>query len=206
VDSEKGALELKSKHILIATGSKPATLPGVELDGNLFGTSTEALSYPEVPKHLVVIGAGYIGLELGSVWSRLGAKVTVLEFIDRILPGMDSDIAAEAKKLFEKQGLEFRLKSKVTSAKVENGQCKLNAKAANELPANRVLVAVGRAPNTEKLALEGIPIELHKKGFIPVNERSQRLQMEFTQSGMSSPARCWRTKPRKKLSLASNGS
>jgi dihydrolipoamide dehydrogenase len=171
VDSEKGPLELNSKNILIATGSKPATLPGVELDGNLIGTSTEALSYPEVPKHLVVIGAGYIGLELGSVWSRLGAKVTVLEFLDRILPGMDSDIAAEAKKLFEKQGLEFRLKSKVTSAKVENGQCKVECEGSEPITCDRVLVAVGRAPNTDKLGLEGIPIELHKKGFIPVNER-----------------------------------
>src|SRR4051794_35079252 len=107
VDSEKGSVELKAKNILIATGSKPATLPGIEFDGNLIGTSTEALSYPEVPKHLVVIGAGYIGLELGSVWKRLGARVTVLEFLDRILPGMDSDIASEAKKIFEKQGLEF---------------------------------------------------------------------------------------------------
>jgi dihydrolipoamide dehydrogenase len=171
VDSEQGALELNAKNILIATGSKPATLPAVELDGNLIGTSTEALSYPEVPKHLVVIGAGYIGLELGSVWSRLGAKVTVLEFLDRILPGMDSDIAAEAKKLFEKQGLEFRLKSKVTSAKVENGQCKVECEGSEPITCDRVLVAVGRAPNTDKLGLEGIPIELHKKGFIPVNER-----------------------------------
>jgi len=171
VDSEKGPVELKSKHILIATGSKPATLPGVELDGDRISTSTEALSYSEVPKHLVVIGAGYIGLELGSVWSRLGAKVTVLEFLDRILLGMDSDIAAEAKKIFEKQGLEFRLKSKVTSAKVENGQCKVECEGSEPITCDRVLVAVGRAPNTEKLGLEGIPIELHKKGFIPVNER-----------------------------------
>jgi dihydrolipoamide dehydrogenase len=170
VDSEKGSIELKTKHLLIATGSKPATLPGIELDGDLIGTSTEALSYPEVPKHLVVIGAGYIGLELGSVWSRLGAKVTVLEFLDRILPGMDSDIAAEAKKLFEKQGLEFRLKAKVTSAKVENGQCKVECEGSEPITCDRVLLAVGRAPNTEKLGLEGIPIELHKKGFIPVNE------------------------------------
>jgi dihydrolipoamide dehydrogenase len=171
VDTEKGPTELRAKNILIATGSKPATLPGVELDGNLIGTSTEALSYSEVPKHLVVIGAGYIGLELGSVWSRLGSKVTVLEFLDRILPGMDSDIAAEAKKLFEKQGLEFRLKSKVTSAKVENGQCKVECEGTEPIACDRVLLAVGRAPNTEKLGLEGIPIELHKKGFIPVSER-----------------------------------
>jgi len=171
VDSENGPSELNASNILIATGSKPATLPAVEVDGNLIGTSTEALSYSEVPKHLVVIGAGYIGLELGSVWNRLGAKVTVLEYLDRILPGMDSDIAAEAKKLFEKQGLEFRLKSKVTSAKVENGQCKVECEGSEPITCDRVLVAVGRAPNTEKLGLEGIPIKLDKKGFIPVNER-----------------------------------
>lgn len=171
VDAEKGAVELNAKNILIATGSKPATLPGVELNGDLIGTSTEALAYPEVPKHLVVIGAGYIGLELGSVWSRLGAKVTVLEYLDRILPGMDSEIAAEAKKLFEKQGLEFRLKSKVTRAKVENGQCKVECEGSEPIACDRVLVAVGRAPNTEKLGLEGTSIKLDKKGFIPVNER-----------------------------------
>jgi dihydrolipoyl dehydrogenase len=170
VENEKGPIELKAKNILIATGSKPATLPGVELNGDLIGSSTEALSYSEVPKHLVVIGAGYIGLELGSVWSRLGAKVTVLEFLDRILPGMDSDIAADAKKLLEKQGLEFRLKSKVTSAKVQNGQCKVECEGSEPVTCDRVLVAVGRAPNTDKLGLEGIPIELHPKGFIPVNE------------------------------------
>jgi dihydrolipoamide dehydrogenase len=171
VENEKGPVELKAKNILIATGSKPATLPGVEMDGNLVGTSNEALAYPEVPKHLVVIGAGYIGLELGSVWSRLGAKVTVLEFLDRILPGMDSEIATEAKKLFEKQGLKFRLKSKVTSAKAQNGQCKVECEGSEPITCDRVLVAVGRAPNTEKLGLEGISIKLDKKGFIPVNER-----------------------------------
>jgi dihydrolipoamide dehydrogenase len=171
VDGEKGPLELKAKNILIATGSKPATLPGVEIDRDLIGSSTEALSYSTVPKHLVVIGAGYIGLELGSVWNRLGAKVTVLEFLDRILPGMDSEIAAEAKKLFEKQGLEFRLKSKVTSAKVKNGQCTIDCEGSEPITCDRLLVAVGRAPNTEKLGLEHIPIEIHKKGFIPVNER-----------------------------------
>src|SRR2546426_3454061 len=85
VTNQQGATELKTKNILIATGSKPATLPGVQIDGDRIGTSTEALAYPEVPSHLVVIGGGYIGVELGSVWSRLGAKVTILEFLDRIL-------------------------------------------------------------------------------------------------------------------------
>jgi dihydrolipoamide dehydrogenase len=123
--------ELKAKHIIIATGSKPATLPGVELDGTLIGTSTEALSFPEVPRHLVVIGGGYIGLELGSVWRRLGAKVTVLEFLDRILNGMDSEIASEARKIFAKQGLEFRLGTKVSAAKVQNGSCVVEVEGGN---------------------------------------------------------------------------
>jgi dihydrolipoamide dehydrogenase len=162
--------ELTAKYTLIATGSKPATLPGVELQGEFIGTSTEALSYPEVPGHLVVIGGGYIGLELGSVWRRLGAKVTVLEFLDRILFGMDAGIAAEAKKLLEKQGIEFRLKTKVTSARVDQGKCIVEAEGNAPLSCDRVLVAVGRVPNTEHLGLEGIGLELHKKGFIPVNE------------------------------------
>src|SRR6185503_10231523 len=99
------------------TGSVSAQLGGVELDGDRVGTSTEALAWPSVPKHLVVIGAGAIGLELGSVWARLGAKVTVLEYLDRILPANDLEIANEAKRLLEKQGLEFRLKAKVTGAR-----------------------------------------------------------------------------------------
>src|SRR5207253_7261992 len=94
IDSKEGKTTIEAKHILVATGSKPANLPGVEIDRDRVGTSTEALSYPEVPKHLVVIGAGFIGLELGSVWLRLGAKVTVLEYLNRILPGMDIEIAA----------------------------------------------------------------------------------------------------------------
>jgi dihydrolipoyl dehydrogenase len=170
VMNSKESLELNAKSILIATGSKPATLPGIELDGDRIGTSTEALSYPEVPKHLVVIGGGYIGLELGSVWRRLGARVTVLEYLDRILFGMDSEIASEAKKIFEKQGLEFRLGAKVTGARVLNGRCVVECEGSEPITCDRVLVAVGRIPNTDKLGLERVRIELHKKGFIPVNE------------------------------------
>jgi len=162
--------ELKAKSIIIATGSKPAMLKGVDLDGNRIGTSTEALAYSEVPAHLVVIGAGYIGVELGSVWRRLGAKVTILEFLDRILFGLDAEIAAEAKKLFEKQGLEFRLGSKVTGARVNKNQCVVECEGAEPIVCDRVLVAVGRVPNTEHLGLESVGIELHKKGYIPVNK------------------------------------
>ncbi len=115
--------ELTAKKILIATGSYSAPLKGVEVDGNLIGTSTEALSYPDVPQHLIVIGAGVIGLELGCVWARLGAKVTVLEYLNRILPGMDTEIATEAQKVLQKQGLDFRLGMRVTSARVVGGRC-----------------------------------------------------------------------------------
>jgi dihydrolipoamide dehydrogenase len=170
VESAVGNTELKARNILLATGSKPALLPGISLNGNLIGTSTEALAYSEVPKHLVVIGGGYIGLELGSVWRRLGAKVTVLEFLDRILPGLDAELARHAKTLFEKQGLEFRLGCKVKGARVENSQCVVEAEGMESLPCDRVLVAVGRTPNTSHLGLESAGIELHKKGSIPVNE------------------------------------
>jgi dihydrolipoamide dehydrogenase len=120
---------------------------------------------------LVIIGAGYIGLELGSVWRRLGSHVTVLEYLDRILFGLDAEIAAEAKKIFEKQGLEFRLNAKVTSARAEGDQCRVEAEGQEPLLCDRVLVAVGRVPNTEKLGLENTTIEIHKKGFISVNDR-----------------------------------
>jgi dihydrolipoamide dehydrogenase len=170
VETPKETTELKAKSILIATGSQPATLPGVALDHTRIVTSTEALSFAEVPKHLVVIGAGYIGLELGSVWRRLGARVTVLEFLDRILPGMDVELAAEAKKIFEKQGLEFHLGSKVTGVRVDGDQCRVDSEGQDPIACDRVLVAVGRLPHTDQLGLENVGIELHKKGFIPVNE------------------------------------
>ncbi|MDB6125962.1 MAG: dihydrolipoamide dehydrogenase [Pedosphaera sp.] len=170
VQSQKETVELEAKHILIATGSKSSLLPGVQLDGDRIGTSTEALSYPEVPKHLVVIGAGYIGLELGSVWRRLGAKVTVLEFLNRILPGMDDEIATDAKKIFEKQGLEFRLGTKVTSAKVKGTECIVESEGNEPITCDRVLLAVGRVPNTDDLGLESVGIQSDAKKRITVDE------------------------------------
>jgi dihydrolipoamide dehydrogenase len=170
VENGAGATELTARHILIATGSKPAALPGVACDGERIGTSTEALSYPEVPKHLVVIGAGYIGLELGSVWRRLGAKVTVLEFLPRILPGMDGELAAEAQKLLTRQGLEFRLGARVTGATLTPGGCRVEIEGAEPVECDRVLVAVGRVPNTENLGLETVGLAPDEKGRIPVDE------------------------------------
>ncbi len=164
-------VDLLARSILIATGSVPSTLPGVEIDEDRVGTSTAALSYPEVPGHLVVIGAGYIGLELGSVWRRLGSRVTVVEYLDRILPGLDAEIAAEARKLFEKQGLEFRLKAAVTGVRKGDGKCVVRLGEDESIECDRVLVAVGRRANTSDLGLETVGIDLDERGRIPVNER-----------------------------------
>lgn len=165
--------ELKAPHIIIATGSVPTRLPSLDVDDERIGDSTAALSYEEVPKHLVVVGAGYIGLELGTVWRRLGAKVTVVEYLDRIMPGMDSEIAAAARKIFEKQGIEFRLGSKVTGVKLNKRTVDLEIEGADSLRCDRVLVAVGRRPNTQGLGLEEVNIEVDQRGFIPVNPRFQ---------------------------------
>ena len=170
VEGKNGRQELRAKHIIIATGSKSATLPGIELDGDRIGTSTEALSYPEVPKHLIVIGAGYIGLEMGVVWKRLGAKVTILEYLDRILPGMDNEIASEAQKVFQRQGLEFKLGTRVKAARAEKNGCIVECEGMDPLRADRVLVAVGRAPNTDNLGLESVGIKKDSRGRIEVDE------------------------------------
>lgn len=167
VESDSGEkTELSCKHIIVATGSSVATLKGVELDGDRVGTSTEALAYPEVPEHLVVIGAGYIGLEMGSVWRRLGSKVTVVEYLDRILPGMDGEIAKEALKLFKKQGFEFRLGSKVTSARADGDGAVVEIEGQDSIRADRVLLSAGRTPNTEGLNLDGVGVETDRRGFV----------------------------------------
>jgi dihydrolipoamide dehydrogenase len=166
-------VELQAKHILIATGSQVASLPGITFDGDRIGTSTEALAYPSVPGLLVVIGAGVIGLELGSVWSRLGAKVTVLEYLDRILPGTDTEIATQARKSFEKQGLVFQLGVRVTGAEVQGDQVVVTRDGGEPITCDRVLVAVGRKPNTEGLGLDAVGLETDKRGRIPVDAHFQ---------------------------------
>jgi dihydrolipoamide dehydrogenase len=170
IETGNADVQLKTRNIVIATGSKPASLPGVVLDGQRTGTSTEALLFDSVPRHLVVIGAGAIGLELGSVWRRLGAKVTVLEYLNRIVPGVDAEIAAEAQKVFERQGLEFRLGTRVTSAKTEGSACEIHCEGTEAVSCDRVLVAVGRVPNTDGLGLEAIGLTLDQRGCIPVDE------------------------------------
>ena len=141
------------------------------MDGDRIGTSTEALSYRAVPKHLVVIGAGYIGLELGCVWRRLGAKVTVLEFLDRILPGMDDEIGAEAQKIFTRQGLQFRLGTRVTGARRQGEGCVVEIEGGPPLECDRVLLAVGRVPNTENLGLDTVGLAVDAQGRIPVDDQ-----------------------------------
>ncbi len=170
VEGEAGKSELRAKHIIIATGSKSAPLKGVEPDGDRIGTSTEALAYDAVPKHLVVIGAGFIGLELGSVWRRLGADVTVLEYLDRILPGVDTEIANEALKLYKRQGLKFQLGCRVTRASVKGKQCTVQYEGGEPITCDRVLLAVGRVPNTDDLGLDIVGIQLDERGRVPVDE------------------------------------
>ncbi len=166
----KDAARLEAKNILMATGSEVATLPGIEMDWDRIGGSTEAIDYDVVPEHLVVIGAGVIGLELGSVWARLGSKVTVLEYLDRILPGMDSEIATKAQRLFKKQGLDFHLGVKVTGAKLDGDQCIVESEGRDPVTCDRVLVCVGRRPYTEGLGLEKVGVETDRRGFIQVDE------------------------------------
>jgi dihydrolipoamide dehydrogenase len=170
VESADGTTELEAKWILLATGSLSAPLKGVEVDGERVGTSTEALAWNAVPEHLVVIGAGFIGLELGSVWARLGAKVTVLEYAQRILPGIDGELAGEAQKLFAKQGLTFRLGAKVTAARARGAGAVVEVEGAEPLAAERVLLAVGRVPNTRDLGLDVAGVELDERGRVRVDE------------------------------------
>jgi dihydrolipoamide dehydrogenase len=164
------SVEVMSKRFLIATGSSPATIPGVAFDGRRIGSSTEALSYDTVPTHLIVIGAGVIGLELGSVWRRLGAKVTVLEYLDRILPEMDEEIAKTAQRSFKKQGMDIRTGCKVTAARVVGDECVVEVEGSEPLRAERVLVAVGRKPLTQGLGLEAAGVKLSDKGRIIVDK------------------------------------
>ena len=162
---------VKATNVLIATGSVPSSIPGVDLSDPLIDTSTEALSYTEVPEHLAVIGAGVIGLELGSVWRRLGAKVTVIEYLDRIMPGMDCELAKAAHKAFKSQGIEFMLGCAVQGVTSGDDGVTIDIKDAGPVKADRVLVSVGRKPNTEGLGLENIGVTPNKRGQIEVDPR-----------------------------------
>lgn len=164
---------IRGKKILLATGSRPATMRGVDEDGVRIGNSTMALSFSEVPKRLVVIGGGYIGLELGSVWARLGSEVIVLEAMERILPGMDLEIGQLAHRIFQRQGIEFRVNSWVESAKVEGDHCIVRCKDAEPITCDRVLLSAGRLPNSQGIGLESIGLETDKRGVVAVDKDYQ---------------------------------
>ncbi|WP_341712763.1 dihydrolipoyl dehydrogenase [Erythrobacter sp.] len=162
-----------AKNVIIATGSSVTPLPGVEIDNDkqVVVDSTGALELKAVPKKMVVIGGGVIGLELGSVWRRLGAEVTVVEFLDQLLPGMDGDVRKEAAKIFKKQGMELRLSTKVTGCTVKGKKATLTLEPAaggesETLEADCVLVSIGRRPNTTGLGLENIGLDLNQRGQI----------------------------------------
>jgi dihydrolipoamide dehydrogenase len=166
----------RARNIIIATGSSVTPLPGVEVDNDkqIIVDSTGALELAKVPGHMVVIGGGVIGLELGSVWRRLGAKVTCVEFLDQILPGMDADVRKEANKIFKKQGVEFKLKTKVTKAVVKGKKAVLTLEPAaggeaETLEADVVLVSIGRKPNTDGLALDKAGLEVNQRGQIEID-------------------------------------
>ena len=175
---EVAGQSVSAKNVVIATGSSVTPLPGVTVDndpanknGGIVVDSTGALALDRVPQHLVVIGGGVIGLELGSVWRRLGAKVTVVEYLDALLPGMDGDVRKEAAKIFKKQGMELRLGTKVTGVAVKGKKATLTLEpaaggAAETLEADCVLVAIGRRPNTERLGLEAIGLAPNPRGQI----------------------------------------
>ena len=160
---------VESQRIILAVGSRSVVLPGVDIDGRFVGTSTEALAYDSVPGHLVVIGGGYIGLELGTVWRRLGSKVTVLEYADRILTGIDGEIASEALALFRKQGLDIRLGAKVKRARADGNGAVVDCEGQEPIRCDRVLAATGRRPATDGIGLEAVGIAPDPRGFIPVD-------------------------------------
>jgi dihydrolipoamide dehydrogenase len=167
-----------AKHIIIATGSDVTPLKGVEIDEKQVVTSTGALALEKVPEHLIVIGGGVIGLELGSVWRRLGAKVTVVEFLDRIVATMDAEIGGAYQKILQKQGIEFKLGTKVTAAKKTGGKVTLSLEpakggAVEELTGDVVLVSIGRRPYVDGLALEFAGVKLDDKGRIAVDGHFQ---------------------------------
>jgi len=177
-ESNKQRTNIKAKNIVIATGSEAASLPGINIDEKNIVSSTGALSFDKVPKKLAVIGGGYIGLEMGSVWSRLGSEVTVIEYLDFITPGMDKEISNEFQKILTKQGIKFKMGSKVESVRSNGNSVSIkytNVKDSKEeiVEVDKVLVSVGRKPYTEGLNLMKVGIKKDQKGRIEVNKKLQ---------------------------------
>jgi dihydrolipoamide dehydrogenase len=171
-----GDRTVRAKNIVIATGSSVTPLPGVAIDQEGIVDSTGALELPQVPKRMVVIGGGVIGLELGSVWRRLGADVTVVEFLDQILPGFDGDVRKEANKIFKKQGFEFKLSTKVTKAERKGDTVTLTVEPAaggssETIEADVVLVSIGRRPNTDGLGLDQAGLQTNQRGQIETDHQ-----------------------------------
>ncbi len=169
---------LKTKNIIIATGSETTPLPGVDIDEKQIVSSTGAIALPKVPKSMVVIGAGVIGLELGSVWRRLGAEVTVVEFLDVALPGMDAEVSKQMERILKKQGIKFKMKTKVTGAKAAKTGVTLTMEPrdggdAETMKADVVLVSIGRRPYIEGLGLDKVGVEVDERGFVKVDEDFQ---------------------------------
>ncbi len=179
VDAAGTTTTLKAKKaIVIATGSEVTPLPGIAIDEQKIVSSTGALALGEVPKRLVVIGGGVIGLELGSAWGRLGAQVTVIEFLDRILPGMDGEVSKQMQRILGKQGMTFKLGAKVTGAKTTGGGVTLTVEPAKggeseSLEADAVLVAIGRRPHTQDLGLEAVGVEIDPRGRVKTGAHFQ---------------------------------
>jgi dihydrolipoamide dehydrogenase len=171
VKSKDGVRELETKNIVIATGSDVAALPGVEIDEKQIVSSTGALSFPQVPKRLLVIGAGVIGLELGSVWRRLGSEVLVVEFLDRIVPGVDGEVAKQFQRLLERQGMKFKLASKVVGVEKKGAALAASVEPAaggarETVEADAILVAIGRRAYTDRLGLDEVGVARDKRGRV----------------------------------------
>jgi len=170
-----GEQELKTKNTIIATGSEPASIPGVEIDEERVVSSTGALDFEDVPEHILVIGGGVIGLELGSVWGRLGSNITVVEFFDTIVPTMDSDVQAEFTKILTKQGMDIKTSTKVTDVKLLKSKIKVTVEPAaggdaEVIECDKVLVSVGRKPFTNGLNLEAIGVEVTPQGMVVTDD------------------------------------
>ena len=173
-DNENKEITIEAEKIIIATGSVPVSLPGIEIDEKIIVSSTGALKLEKVPKKMVVVGGGYIGLEMGSVWSRLGAEVQVVEFLDHITPGMDKEISTEFMKILKKQGIKFNMQNKVETIRKTNSEVVVSTVdkdgKKNHFDCDVVLISVGRKPNTDGLNLDSIGIEIDDKKRIKVDK------------------------------------
>ena len=177
ISSDNKKENIEAKNIILATGSEAVSIPGIEFDEEKIVSSTGALSLKKIPKKLVIVGGGYIGLEMGSVWSRLGSEVQVVEFLDHITPGMDKEISHEFQKLLKKQGINFNLKTKVETITKNNNLVKINTiddqGNKKQLDCDVVLISVGRKPNTNNLNLDTVGVQKDEKGRIKINNKFQ---------------------------------